>query len=104
MANFTKIFYKPLCPNWMESSESRKKRDTVPSISITEMSVVAMAADENTTLTRAQRFKVNFNIEHSIKRDCIQVQRTFEFLSFSAMDIGPHENVDNSTKSVDAFR
>lgn len=68
MANITKIFYKPLCPNWMESSESRTKRERVPSISVTEMNVVAMVPDENTTLTRAQRLKVNFKMENVVER------------------------------------
>lgn len=67
MAKVRKIFYKPLCPNWMESSVSRKKQESVPSISITGMSVVAMAPDENPTLTRAQRLKVNLKIRNFVR-------------------------------------
>lgn len=65
MANVTKMFYKPLiCPNWMESSGSRKRRESIPSISLTGTSVVTMGLDENTALTKAQRFKVSFEIRN----------------------------------------
>lgn len=65
MANVTKIFYKPLCSNWMKNSESKKEQESVSSITITETNVIAMAADENITLTKAQQLKVNYTINRN---------------------------------------